>query len=385
MSNTTIEPLMNLIIPTVGVDPGPDYANNQNQDLLIIAGHDHSPGSGVQVTPAGMDISTNLNFQNNSLYNVYSVIFSSPAPTTGLTTLYTDNQTGGGITDLFFNDGAGNVIALTKAGAVNATIASIPGESFSGGTFTWKQGAGSTTPANFDIGSVTIRPNIASTTFGVVLGPPGSISSQYNVQLPIVPGMTSIMQLDTSGNMLATLVVDNNSLIIASQVLQVNPTFAAAQSPVGSIIMFGAAAAPSGWLLCDGSAQDRTTFANLFAVIGTNYGIGDGTTTFNIPDFRGIFPRGVDNGAGNDPDASSRTAVNGGNSGDNVGSNQFGQFTDHNHNTGGALPGGGPSEYFAQLLVQPIGPNMLIGTTTGDAGGNETRPINLYVNFIIKT
>lgn len=223
MSTTTLTPNMNLIVPTVGVngDPGPDYGNNQNQDLFILDSHNHGPGSGVPISPSGMNISTNLNFQNNSPYNVYSVIFSVPASNSALTNLYTNTQNGGGIIDLFFNDGAGNVIAITKAGEVNATIASIPGESYSGGTFTWVQGNGSTTPANFDIGSITIRPNTAGTTNGVIVGPPSSISSQYNVQLPIVPGATSIMQLDSSGNMIATLVPDNATIIISSQVLQI--------------------------------------------------------------------------------------------------------------------------------------------------------------------
>jgi hypothetical protein len=221
MSNTTISPNMSLILPTPGQEPGPQYAADQNQDLLILDGHNHSPGSGVQITPAGLDISTNLNFQNNSTYNVYSVVFSMPAPTSNLTTLYTNTQSGGGLVDLFFNDGAGNIIALTKAGEVNATIASLPGESYAGGTFTWKQGAGSTTPANFDIGSITIRPNAPATTNGVVLGPPSSISSQYNVQLPIVPVATSIMQLDPSGNMLATLTPDNSTIVISSNQLVV--------------------------------------------------------------------------------------------------------------------------------------------------------------------
>jgi hypothetical protein len=226
MSTTTFTPNMNLIVPTVGAngDPGPDYGNNQNQDLFILDGHTHAPGSGVQITPAGLNINSNLSFQNNSPYNVYSVIFSSPASTSSLTRIYTNTQSGGGLIDLFYNDGAGNVIALTKAGAVNATIASIPGESYSGGTFTWVQGNGSTTPANFDIGSITIRPNTAGTTNGVVLGPPSGISSLYNVQLPFVPGSaTSIMQLDTSGNMSASLVVDNSTLEISSQILQIKP------------------------------------------------------------------------------------------------------------------------------------------------------------------
>lgn len=204
MATTTLTPNMNLIVPTVGTngDPGPDYANNQNQDLSILDSHNHGPGSGVPVTPTGLNINANLSFNNNNATNIYGVQFSSHATSTLLTFLYTAPQSGGGINDLFYNDGAGNVIPLTKAGEVNATIASLPGESFSGGTFTWKQGAGSTTPANFDIGSITIRPNTAGTTNGVVLGPPSGISSLYNLQLPPLPvSATSFLTIDTSGNM----------------------------------------------------------------------------------------------------------------------------------------------------------------------------------------
>jgi microcystin-dependent protein len=63
--------------------------------------------------------------------------------------------------------------------------------------------------------------------------------------------------------------------------------------PTGGIIAFGAAAAPTGFLLCNGSLVSRTTYAALFAVISTAYGVGDGTTTFGLPDFRGRYPMGV--------------------------------------------------------------------------------------------
>ncbi|EHL69933.1 hypothetical protein HMPREF1032_02932, partial [Subdoligranulum sp. 4_3_54A2FAA] len=57
--------------------------------------------------------------------------------------------------------------------------------------------------------------------------------------------------------------------------------------PVGCVIPFAGAAAPTGWLLCQGQAISRTTYAQLFSVIGTTYGSGDGKTTFNLPDMRG--------------------------------------------------------------------------------------------------
>jgi microcystin-dependent protein len=64
------------------------------------------------------------------------------------------------------------------------------------------------------------------------------------------------------------------------------------RSEVGTIKPWGKATAPSGYLLCDGSAVSRTTYADLFAVVGTTYGVGNGSTTFNVPDLQGKFPQG---------------------------------------------------------------------------------------------
>lgn len=66
--------------------------------------------------------------------------------------------------------------------------------------------------------------------------------------------------------------------------------------PTGMMINYGGSSAPSGWLLCDGSAVSRTTYAALFAVIGTTYGAGDASTTFNLPDLQGKFALGAGGG-----------------------------------------------------------------------------------------
>ena len=96
--------------------------------------------------------------------------------------------------------------------------------------------------------------------------------------------------------------------------------------PIGSIQSFAANANTSGgWIYCNGQAVSRSTYAALFATIGTVWGIGDGLNTFNVPNFKGKFLRGRDDGAGNDPDAGTRVG------GDNVGSTQAHQFGSHNH------------------------------------------------------
>lgn len=66
------------------------------------------------------------------------------------------------------------------------------------------------------------------------------------------------------------------------------------------IFAYAGATAPEGFLFCDGQAVSRTDYARLFAVIGTTFGAGDGTTTFNVPDLRGEFMRGADRGRGVD-------------------------------------------------------------------------------------
>lgn len=149
-------------------------------------------------------------------------------------------------------------------------------------------------------------------------------------------------------------------------------------TPAGSISGHGGTTAPAGYLICDGSAVSRTVYAALFASIGTAFGDGDGSTTFNVPDGRGYFMRGFDNGAGNDPDSGSRFAINGGNTGANQGSYQSHQYYSHTH-TYGYNTNGGPVE-------GPLNAGQTrAGSFTTDAnGGNETRPINFYANYIIK-
>ena len=66
------------------------------------------------------------------------------------------------------------------------------------------------------------------------------------------------------------------------------------RSEVGTIKPWGKAAAPAGYLLCDGSAVSRTTYADLFAVLSTTYGVGNGSTTFNVPNLEGKYPQGKD-------------------------------------------------------------------------------------------
>lgn len=271
-----ISPNMGLVISTIGVDTGFQWETNLNASQYTVDSHNHSPGSGVPITPLGLNISSNLNFQNNSASNIYGLIFSASGTTTATGMLYTAPSTGGGINDLFYNDFAGNVIQLTKAGIVNATASSIPGESYSGGTFTWVQGATSTTPANFDIGSIVLRPNTAGTTNGITLSPPAGISSAYSLALPALPVSQKIMTLDNSGNITAPYSFDNTTIQQSSNVINVinvpNNAITATQIANGTITTTQISASA-------GIKQSQIAVPAIIAVPVTAY--ANNTTTYS--------------------------------------------------------------------------------------------------------
>lgn len=173
----------------------------------------------------------------------------------------------------------------------------------------------------------------------------------------------------------------------------------------GSLLMYPLKASPSGYLYCDGSAVARGTYTALFSAIGVIFGSGDGATTFNLPDYRGKFIRGVDDGAGNDPNASSRTAqASGGNSGDAAGSCQAGANASHTHTATVTDPGhnhtekltltnGGASiapgrdanvDTIGSATITTASNNTGVTVSNSSTGGSESRPINSAIYFHIK-
>jgi|GEM_PF-1135422 len=158
-----------------------------------------------------------------------------------------------------------------------------------------------------------------------------------------------------------------------------------AVSPAGMIAPFPTSTCPTGWLEADGAAISRTTYAALFTALGTSYGAGNGSTTFNLPDYRGYFMRGWSHGSGNDPDAASRTNRGDGTTADNVGSKQNDAFQDHTHATYATDDGGRYDATTAQggQTYLQNGYNTL-GAATGRAA-TETRPKNIYVTYCVST
>lgn len=144
------------------------------------------------------------------------------------------------------------------------------------------------------------------------------------------------------------------------------------KAPAGAVIHFARNSAPSGWLKANGAAISRTNYASLFAAIGTTFGNGDGFNTFNVPDLRGEFIRGWDNGRGID-------------GGRGFGSWQADELKSHNHtlrgNNRGEISGQklAPGLYRDDAESYSTDPDTILPT-----GGSETRPRNRALLACIK-
>jgi len=137
-------------------------------------------------------------------------------------------------------------------------------------------------------------------------------------------------------------------------------------APTGMIMYYTARNAPAGWLACNGQAISRTTYAGLFAVIGTTFGEGDKSTTFNVPDLRGEFIRGWDDSRGVDPSRG-------------FGSYQIDDFKSHTHLVKeGSVNPRWPTDQ-SEVIVSGDDFTRLVSyqSTTTSTGGSETRPRNI--------
>lgn len=137
-------------------------------------------------------------------------------------------------------------------------------------------------------------------------------------------------------------------------------------APAGEVAPFATTTPPSGWLMCNGEAVSRVTFSRLFAAIGTRFGVGNGTSTFNLPDLRGEFVRGWDGGRLVDPQR-----VIGSAQGDSVrvGANLYLDTT--SRFSGGNSAGQGYINTGFGTIILP--------------SGAETRPRNVALMYCIRT
>ena len=136
--------------------------------------------------------------------------------------------------------------------------------------------------------------------------------------------------------------------------------------PSGAVMYFAGQTAPTGWLKANGAAVSRTAYAALFAAIGTTYGVGDGSTTFHLPDLRGEFIRSWDDGRAIDRNRA-------------LGSWQADEFRSHSHGIGvNRQRDTDRGNNSSTVSIDTVG-------QTDPAGGIETRPRNIALLACIKT
>ena len=218
--------------------------------------------------------------------------------------------------------------------------------------------------------------NTGSATFEVAdLNNPGGFLAPLTAKkYDGAGGKVNLEPADVKANQTYLCRIDSTNIVF------LNPESQNLNIMIGASVAFNLETPPIGFLEEDGSAISRTTFAPLFAKIGVRFGIGDGSTTFNIPDLRGEFIRGWSNGSAADPDRASRTDSGDGTTGDNVGTKQSDQIQSHNHSSGSFGPR--PADGTANVFVTTD--NAFPVINTGSTGGNETRPRNVYKMWCIK-
>lgn len=207
MPSTVTSTNMAFPIPVVGDDIGPQWAYDINACLNIIDGHDHSPGSGVQIGAAGLNIDGDFTLNSNNIISIRSARFTSQSVALSLPTdlrcLYVVSS------DLYYNDGSGNQVRITQGGGVAGSPGSIgslvapASATYVGATPAFVFQSAATTPAHLDGGSVILR-NISAGSYGLTLQPP-TLTANYALTLPSIPAGTSFMTMDNAGVMAASI------------------------------------------------------------------------------------------------------------------------------------------------------------------------------------
>ena len=189
--------------------------------------------------------------------------------------------------------------SLTAPTITNGTISgtAISSAAISGSSITGSVGGNPTFTGTVVLPSTTTVGTVSATELAYVDGVTSAIQTQLDSKAPTAsPTFTGTVTLPTgavTNNMLAGSIAPakiTGTAIVANDYSYLNP--------VGMVAPFAGASSPNGWLICDGTAVSRSTYASLFSAIGTTYGVGDNTTTFNLPDLRGRTPIGVGTGTG---------------------------------------------------------------------------------------
>lgn len=271
MSDTTTTQYMELVLPTPEVQTGPEYAENINQALTQVDSHDHSTGKGTPVTPAGLNINDDLEFNNNNATEVRSVRFQSQgSPISNNTDIGCTYVSG---VDLYYNDVNGNQVRITQDGSLAGTPGSITNlappasVTYNSGNQTFIFQSTTATAANIDGGSFKIR-EVAANANAVTLSSPSSLAADYTLilppSLPSTAATAKFLTLDGFGNIGDTRDVDNSTLQISGNNIQIKnlgvtyPKLAPSNYAISELLT-GTYTSTTGFQYVEGSSAVITT------------------------------------------------------------------------------------------------------------------------------
>jgi len=226
MSDVIPSQYMGLPVPVPSQDPGPQYAEDLNSCLTLLDQHDHASGSGVQITPSGLNINADLDFVTNNAIGLLSSRYTAQnSPLAGASDLGCTYVSGA---DLYYNDTAGNQVRITASGSVAGTPGSI-GSLVSPASVTWVVADDTyvfesdvNTAGNIDCGSVIIR-EVAASANGVTLSSPAALAANYTLTFPgALPGSgTKLATIDNSGNVACSWAFNPASIAVTANVVAV--------------------------------------------------------------------------------------------------------------------------------------------------------------------
>ena len=284
---------------------------------------------------------------------------------------------------IYNNTTGGYAITIGTTG-VGGTLISVPNgvtaQVYTDGTNTYSAQTGSA--GNFLVnGNLSVTGNqvdVGNMSVGGTFGVTGT-SSLAVTSFSVSPTAPTPTTGDNSTKVATTAFVTQNAVL------------------TGSLLMWPTTSAPTGYLNCDGTAVSRTTYASLFAVVSTTFGVGDGTTTFNLPNYTNRMPYGTTIGAtGGSADAvvvshthtatSTSTVTDPGHNHTPDGGGEF-RCLNNSYPQGGGYTGSGGS---SPPTTSTATTGITVSTTTtnastGTSGTNANLPPYLGINFIIKT
>ena len=290
---------------------------------------------------------------------------------------------------VYNNTTGGYAITIgASSGAVITIPNGVTAQVYTDGTNFYSAQTGSA--GNFNVNGTLTASGIADT--GALSAASLSVSGALSAASLSVSGATSLATGSISGIMTApTATTGTNTTQLATTAF-VNASITANPGVLsGSLLMWPTTSAPTGYLNCDGTAVSRTTYASLFAVVSTTFGSGDGSTTFNLPNYTGRMPYGATIGTiGGSADAivvshthtATSTVTDPGHAHT---ANDFIVFTGSGQTYGA---GGGKMNNNTGTLTEAATTGITVATSNANAGVSGTNanlPPYLGINFIIKT